>query len=153
MAFLGDLFNKNSANKTAKSSGASTKSPKKAIVADEVLSPDAQTAKVTPSPVTLPNGPFRAGEIILKPHVTEKTSRGAQTSTYTFIVAHRATKGDVRRALKQMYGVNTVGVNIVNEADSHRKTRFGSTRVRGRKKAMVTVAKGQSIDLAKSPRS
>jgi len=146
MAFLG-LFNKSGAKKTATSSGASTKSP-----VNEVIPGSTPTKEETPF-TTIPSGPFRAGEIIFKPHVTEKTSRGSKTSTYTFIVNHRATKGDVRRAIKQMYGIDTVGVNIVNESDSHRKNRYGATRVRGRKKAMVTVAKGKSIDLAKSPRS
>ena len=98
-------------------------------------------------------GPFRAGTVLLAPHVTEKTSKANKANTYTFIVTRSSSKQTVRQAIQQLYGVKVASVNIIRESDEHRQTRFGSTTHRGRKKAMVTLPAGSSIDLSKAPKA
>jgi large subunit ribosomal protein L23 len=85
--------------------------------------------------------------VLLAPHVTEKTSLAMQNSNqYTFRVRRDATKVDVKQAVELMFDVKVRGVQLVNEPGKAR--RFG--RVIGRtqdiKKAYVRLVDGQAID-------
>jgi large subunit ribosomal protein L23 len=85
--------------------------------------------------------------VLIAPHVTEKTSLAMQNhNQYTFRVRRDATKTDIRQAVELMFDVKVKGVQIVNEPGKTR--RFG--RITGRtqdwKKAYVSLVQGQSID-------
>lgn len=85
--------------------------------------------------------------VLLAPHVTEKTSLAMQNNNqYTFRVRRDATKSDIKQAVELMFEVKVKGVQIVNEPG--KKRRFG--RIVGRtqdwKKAYVSLVPGQSID-------
>ncbi|MBX5463180.1 MAG: 50S ribosomal protein L23 [Steroidobacteraceae bacterium] len=85
--------------------------------------------------------------VLIAPHVTEKTSLAMQNhNQYTFRVRRDATKTDIRQAVELMFEVKVKGVQIVNEPG--KKRRFG--RITGRtqdwKKAYVSLVQGQSID-------
>jgi large subunit ribosomal protein L23 len=85
--------------------------------------------------------------VLIAPHVTEKTSLAMQNhNQYTFRVRRDATKGDIRKAVELMFDVKVAGVQVVNETGKTR--RFG--RIAGRtqdwKKAYVSLAAGQTID-------
>ena len=85
--------------------------------------------------------------VLIAPHVTEKTSLAMQNSNqYTFRVRRNATKPDIKAAVELMFEVKVSGVQVVNEPGKTR--RFG--KIQGRtqdwKKAYVSLAKGQSID-------
>jgi large subunit ribosomal protein L23 len=85
--------------------------------------------------------------VLIAPHVTEKTSLGMQNhNQYTFRVQRAATKTDIKQAVELMFDVKVSGVQVVNEPGKQR--RFG--RVIGRtqdwKKAYVRLAEGQAID-------
>ena len=90
-------------------------------------------------------------EILLKPIVTEKmTAQGETLNRFGFIVDKRANKIQIKKAVEDMYGVNVVDVNTMiypGKAKS-RYTRRGL--IKGStisfKKAVVTLAKGDSID-------
>jgi large subunit ribosomal protein L23 len=87
-------------------------------------------------------------EVLKRPVVTEKSNYQADAlHRYTFEVDRRATKVDVRKAVESIFKVTVVDVNMMNVRGKTR--RFG--RVVGRmpdwKKAVVTLAPGQSIKL------
>ena len=85
--------------------------------------------------------------VLLAPHVTEKTSRMMQNhNQYTFRVRRNATKTDIKKAVELMFEVKVDGVQVINEPGKQR--RFGKTigRTQDWKKAYVSLAAGQAID-------
>jgi large subunit ribosomal protein L23 len=85
--------------------------------------------------------------VLVAPHVTEKTSFAMQNSNqYTFRVKRNATKTDVKQAVELMFDVKVRGVQVVNEPG--KKRRFGKTngRTHDWKKAYVRLVQGQAID-------
>ena len=85
--------------------------------------------------------------VLIAPHVTEKTSRAMQDhNQYTFRVRRTATKVDIKKAVELMFDVKVSGVQVVNEPGKQR--RFGKTigRTQDWKKAYVSLAEGQAID-------
>ncbi|MGA0735866.1 MAG: 50S ribosomal protein L23 [Steroidobacteraceae bacterium] len=85
--------------------------------------------------------------VLLAPHVTEKTALAMQNSNqYAFRVRRDASKPDIKAAVELMFSVKVAEVNVVNEPGKTR--RFGKTvgRTQDSKKAYVRLAPGQSID-------
>jgi large subunit ribosomal protein L23 len=85
--------------------------------------------------------------VLLAPHVTEKTALAMQNSNqYAFRVRRDASKPDIKAAVELMFSVKVAEVNVVNEPGKTR--RFGKTvgRTQDSKKAYVSLAPGQSID-------
>lgn len=90
-------------------------------------------------------------EIILKPVITEKmTARGEDLNQYGFIVHRSANKLQIKKAVEDLYGVEVVSVNTMNYSGKlkTRYTKSGilSGRTSTYKKAIVTVAEGETID-------
>lgn len=88
-----------------------------------------------------------AAKVLESPHVTEKASLLAESNKYTFKVAFRSNKIEIKKGVEELYGVDVVGVNIIN---IHRKKRrvgrkFGFKT--GYKKAIVEIKKGQKIEV------
>ena len=89
--------------------------------------------------------------ILLKPIVTEKmTAQGEGMNRFGFIVEKSANKIQIKKAVEEMYGVNVVAVNTMVYAGKNksRYTRTGiiSGRTKSFKKAIVTLAEGDTID-------
>ncbi len=90
-------------------------------------------------------------EILLKPIVTEKmTSQGEKFNRYGFLVARKANKLEIKKAVEELYGVNVESVNTINVAGKN-KTRYTKSGIMkgtttATKKAVVTLAKGETID-------
>jgi len=85
--------------------------------------------------------------VLLAPHVTEKTSVALQErNQYAFRVRRDATRVDVRRAVELMFNVKVEGVQVVNEPGKQRRFGQRSGRTQDSKKAYVRLAAGQSID-------
>lgn len=89
--------------------------------------------------------------IIIKPIVTEKmTELGEKLNRYGFQVARTANKVQIKKAVEEMYNVTVVDVNtlIVAPKLKQRYTKSGviSGKASAYKKAIVTVAEGESID-------
>ncbi len=85
--------------------------------------------------------------VLLAPHITEKTSLAMQNNnSYAFRVRRDSTKPDIKAAVELMFGVKVAKVNLVNEIGKTR--RFGKTlgRTQDLKKAYVRLAPGQTID-------
>lgn len=94
-------------------------------------------------------------EILRHGVVTEKSVRLQERNQYTFEVALNANKIDVRRAVEQLFNVKVVSVNIMRMPGKPRlmRRRGAAPRpveAREWKKAIVTLAEGQSIDALKA---
>lgn len=94
---------------------------------------------------------MRADQIILEPVLTEKSNeaREGEEKKYTFKVSPRANKIQVMRAVEELFSVKALSCNIVNVKGKPKFTRTKSGVRAGSttpwKKAIVTVAKGDSI--------
>ena len=82
-------------------------------------------------------------DVIIRPHITEKTSAEAAEGKYTFIVAEKATKIDIKKAVESLFNVKVVNVNTVRYDGKKRVRRQNAGMVVGYtpsfKKAMVTI--------------
>lgn len=87
--------------------------------------------------------------IILGPRITEKSVAKGEQNVYTFNVNRDATKFLVRDAIKALYNVTPVKVNIVNKKPAKRLvgSRNRTKHVPGMKKAYVYLKKGDTINL------
>lgn len=90
-------------------------------------------------------------EILLKPIVTEKmTSQADKFNRYGFLVARKANKLEIKKAVENLYGVKVESVNTINYGgkSKSRFTKSGamSGRTSATKKAVVTLAHGETID-------
>lgn len=87
--------------------------------------------------------------VIVKPRITEKAALLGDKNVFVFEVARRANKTDVMNAVKTLYKVSPVKVNIVNRV--HRRTKSASrnrtSTLPGQKKALVFLKKGDTINL------
>jgi len=91
-------------------------------------------------------------EILIKPILTEKANaQQEKLRRYAFKVDRRANKLEIKSAIEQFYGVNVLEVNtlVVPGKNKTRSTKAGiiSGIKSGYKKALVTVAEGETIDL------
>ena len=95
---------------------------------------------------------MKLSEILVKPIVTEKSNKLTdKRRTFAFRVNRRANKLEIKKAVEEFYGVNVTDVNTVvvpSKAKSKfTKAGFISGHKAGYKKAYVTVAEGENIDL------
>lgn len=90
-------------------------------------------------------------EIMIKPVVTEKaTAISEKQNRYTFRVSPEANKAQIKNLVQSLYGVKVVDVNTMNY-DGKKKSRYTKVglingKVAAFKKALVTVAEGETID-------
>ncbi|MCK9617364.1 MAG: 50S ribosomal protein L23 [Lentimicrobiaceae bacterium] len=89
--------------------------------------------------------------IIIRPLITEKmTTASDKLNRYGFIVDKKANKIQIRNAVKELYGVEIESVNTMNYSGKQKgrftKGGYISGKANAFKKAMVTLAKGETID-------
>ncbi len=89
--------------------------------------------------------------IILKPVITEKmTGLGEKLNRFGFIVHKQANKVQIKNAVEELYGVDVESVNTMNYSGKNKSRNTKSGIVTGRtnsyKKAIVTLAEGETID-------
>ena len=90
-------------------------------------------------------------DIIIKPVITEKmTEMGESLNRYGFIVNRKANKLQIKKAVEDLYGVDVVSVNTMTYRGKT-KSRFTKTgiisgKTASYKKAIITVAEGETID-------
>ena len=86
--------------------------------------------------------------IIRAPRVSEKTARLQEVSNqYVFEVATDATKADIKQAIEKLFAVKVEAVNVVNVKGKNKAFKFRMGRRADSRKAYVTLAEGQSIDV------
>ena len=87
-------------------------------------------------------------DVIIRPIVSEKSygliDRNGQ---YTFEVAPTANKTEIKFAIEQVFGVKVDKINTLNRKGKTRRTKFGMGKRKDTKRAIVSVADGQRIDI------
>lgn len=86
-------------------------------------------------------------DIIIAPVVSEKSYGLMDENKYTFLVDPRANKTEIKIAIEKIFDVKVESVNTMNRQGKARRTRFGIGRRNATKRAIVTVAEGQRIDI------
>ena len=105
-------------------------------------------SKTSETKVTVKGGDLAlASQILIKPLITEKATHLAADNKYVFLVAKQANKISVAKAVAAVYGVKALRVNILNvKGKTVQRNRIKGKRKDWRK-AIVTLAKGQSIKI------
>jgi large subunit ribosomal protein L23 len=98
---------------------------------------------------------MKLSEVLVKPILSEKANaQQEKLRRYAFRVSRKANKLEIKKAIESFYGVTVVNVNtaVVPGKNKSRFTKAGviSGRKPGYKKAFVTVAEGENIDLYSS---
>lgn len=88
-------------------------------------------------------------DVIITPVVSEKSYGLMEQGAYTFLVHSDATKPQIRRAVEEIFDVTVTKVNTLNRKGKRRRNRrtFTYGKRPDRKRAIVTLAEGDSIDL------
>tara|TARA_Y100000992_G_scaffold208020_1_gene142564 strand:- start:187 stop:480 length:294 start_codon:yes stop_codon:yes gene_type:complete len=84
---------------------------------------------------------------ILFPLVTEKTTNLSEQNKVIFKVPSSANKKNLKFNIEKIFKVNVTKINIINKQNRTKLTRGRKIKVSGFKKAIITLKKGQSIDL------
>ena len=87
-------------------------------------------------------------DLIKTPIITEKSTILGELGKYVFEVSPRASKSSVKKAIEEIFGTKVVSVNILNQKGKVKKFRGFLGRRADTKKAVVTLEKDQTIDLA-----
>ena len=100
-----------------------------------------------------PQASERHYDVVLSPHITEKSTMLSEHNAVVFKVASDASKPEIKEAIEALFDVTVTGVNTI-------VTKGKSKRWKGRpyqrsdfKKAIVTLAEGQSIDITEGVRA
>ena len=84
---------------------------------------------------------------ILSPVVTEKSTNLSEQNKIIFKVPRKANKKNLKKNIEKIFKVNVTKINIINKKSRIKTTNRGSKKIEGYKKAVVTIKKGQNIDL------
>ena len=84
---------------------------------------------------------------ILSPMVTEKSTNLSELNKVVFKVLGSASKKNLKKNIEKIFKVNVTKINIINKQNRTKVTRGKKVKVSGYKKAIITLKKGQSIDL------
>ena len=85
---------------------------------------------------------------ILSPIVTEKSTNLSEQNKIVFKVPRKSNKKILKKIIEKIFKVNVLKVNIINKKSRNKITKGRKIKVPGYKKAIITLKKGQSIDLA-----
>lgn len=86
-------------------------------------------------------------DIVLAPHITEKSTMLSEHDAVVFKVASDATKPEIKAAVEALFNVSVVGVNTMITKGKTKKWKGQAYKRSDAKKAIVTLAAGQSIDI------
>ena len=84
---------------------------------------------------------------IVSPLVTEKSTNLSEQNKIVFKVPANANKKNLKNNIEKIFKVNVTKVNIINKKNKIKLTRGRKVKISGFKKAIITLKKGQSIDL------
>ena len=90
-------------------------------------------------------------DVIVAPVVSEKSYAELQNNWYTFLVHPDANKTQIKIAIEQIFEVRVLTVNTINREGKRKRTRTGFGRRKATKRAIVTVADGERIDIFSAP--
>ena len=84
---------------------------------------------------------------ILSPVVTEKSTNLSELNKVVFKVNSLADKKSIKKSIEKIFKVNVIKINIINKQRRIKIARGKKAKVQGYKKAIITLKKGQNIDL------
>tara|TARA_B100000945_G_C19895046_1_gene373469 strand:- start:165 stop:458 length:294 start_codon:yes stop_codon:yes gene_type:complete len=84
---------------------------------------------------------------ILSPVVTEKSTNLSEQNKIIFKVPTSANKKNLKNNIEKIFKVDVTKINIINKKSRFKVTRGKKIKVKGFKKAIITLKKGQNIDL------
>ena len=84
---------------------------------------------------------------ILSPIVTEKSTRLSEQNKVVFRVPNSSNKLILKKNIEKIFKVNVTKINIIKKQSKNKFTRGRKVKIKGYKKAIITLKKGQSIDL------
>jgi large subunit ribosomal protein L23 len=88
-----------------------------------------------------------ARDVIIRPIVSEKSYAGLESNVYTFLVDPRANKTEIKEAIQQIWNVRVTSVNTLRRKGKVRRRRWTQGRRPDQKRAIVTLAEGDSIEI------
>ncbi len=86
-------------------------------------------------------------DTIISPMVTEKSTNLSSQNKVVFQVVKSADKKNIKKSIEKIFKVNVTKINIINKKQRIKIARGRKVKVSGYKKAIVTLKKGQNIDL------
>ncbi|SFG10774.1 LSU ribosomal protein L23P [Novosphingobium sp. CF614] len=98
------------------------------------------------------NVDIRHYDVILSPHITEKSTMLSEHNAVVFKVAGDASKPEIKAAVEALFDVKVTGVNTLVSKGKTKRWRGKAYRRSDVKKAIVTLAEGQSIDVTEGVR-
>ena len=90
---------------------------------------------------------IRHYDIVLAPHITEKSTMLSENNAVVFKVAGTASKPEIKAAVEALFNVKVTGVNTIVTKGKTKKWKGKPYKRSDVKKAIVTLAEGQSIDI------
>ena len=91
---------------------------------------------------------LRHYDVIVSPAITEKSTMASEQNQVVFNVARKASKPEIKAAVEALFGVKVTAVNTLLRKGKMKRFRGTVGRQSDVKKAIVTLADGQSIDVA-----
>ena len=91
-------------------------------------------------------------DVILAPHITEKSTLLSEQNGVVFKVANDATKPQIKEAVEALWDVKVTGVNTIVQKGKTKRWKGRPYKRTDSKKAIVTLAEGQSIDITEGAR-
>ena len=89
--------------------------------------------------------------MLIAPVVSEKSYGLLDQNKYTFVVRPDANKTEIKIAVEEIFGVKVTAVNTMNRQGKRRRTRYGWGKRPSTKRAIVSVAEGERIDIFAGP--
>ena len=86
-------------------------------------------------------------DTIIGPVITEKSTNLSSFNKIVFRVIDSANKKNLKKNIEKIFKVNVTKINIINKKNRTKFTRGRTVKIKGYKKAIITLKKGQSIDL------
>ena len=86
-------------------------------------------------------------DVVLAPHITEKSTLLSEQNAVVFKVANDASKPQIKAAVEALFGVNVTGVNTIVQKGKSKRWKGRPYTRSDVKTAIVTLAEGQSIDI------
>ncbi len=86
-------------------------------------------------------------DVIVAPHITEKATLLSEHNAVVFRVAEKATKPEIKAAVEALFDVKVLGVNTLTQKGKTKRWKGRPYKRSDVKKAIVTLAEGQSIDV------
>ncbi|XOU94505.1 MAG: 50S ribosomal protein L23 [Candidatus Kerfeldbacteria bacterium] len=154
MGILDKLIGKADKPKASSKEEKKPKVEEKEVERESVMTPDGKLVNVPKKETgkkkkikTKKEDTGDAYKVLIKPMVTEKGSYLGVNNQYVFEVSVNTNKIEVKKAIKQVYGVMPINVNTINV--SGKKIRYGKTegKTKNWKKAIITLAKGDKIEI------